>query len=249
MACITPPALTDEQLLALIDGAATDDVVAHVQQCADCRSRANALAHRQGQLAIQFYRVACPSPLELGEYHLDLLPAERRLAVAEHLTTCADCEQEIQALQDYLLDLAPTLASAPTSEPVRESLGQRWQSLVATVVDTLSGAATGGGRMPALAGMRGEPEEQLVYGVDDLQIIIAMPPEPKQSRRKGILGLILGLEAGEQFEAQLYQSDAILMTTIVDEGDNFVFEHLMPGLYTLVLRGADREIRIENLNV
>ncbi|MCX6050076.1 MAG: hypothetical protein NT075_33685 [Chloroflexi bacterium] len=250
MGCIRPPAVPDEQLLALIDGAATDDVVAHVEQCGACRDRANHLARQQGQLAVQLYRVACPSPLDLGEYHLGLLSTERIPAIAEHLATCAPCEQELQRLQGYLLALAPTLATAPApAAPIRESAAERLQVFVATLVDTLSGAVTGGGRTPALAGLRGgEPEEQWVYAVGDLQIIIAMPPEPK-SVRKGLFGLILGLETDEKAEVnvelQRHQSD----TTVMTEGHNFVFEHVTPGVYTLILRSPGQAIRIENLTV
>ncbi|CAN5863047.1 hypothetical protein BH10CHL1_BH10CHL1_15930 [soil metagenome] len=249
MACIRPPALTEQQLLAWIDGAATDDVAVHVQQCVDCRGRASQLARQQNQLAIQLYRVACPSPLELGEYQLDLLPAARRLSVEEHLATCLHCAQEMQTTAGYLLDFAPPLITAPSPEPFHESVGQRLQVLVARLIDTLSGSVIGGGMTPTLAGMRGEPEAQLVYAVDDLQIIIALPTEPKQLEHKGLLGLILGLNTEEQVEAQLLQSDRVLMRAMVDEAGNFVFEHLTPGLYTLMLQSPGRKIRIDDLSV
>ena len=252
MACIKPPAVTDEQLLSLIDGAATDEVASHVQQCADCRRRANGLARQQKQLATQLYRVECPSPLELGEYHLAVLPAERVLAVEKHLTRCLHCAREIQTLQSYLTTLAPTLAPIAPPAPSGESLGQRMHRLIAKLIDPRVGTGAGGGAVPAFAALRGEPENQdvqFVYEAEDVQIIIELQTEPTQPDRKVLLGLILGLAVDQAFEAQLQQADQAALFAPVDELGNFVFAKLVPGTYTLLLRSAESEMRIEDVKV
>ena len=108
MACIKPPVLTDEQLLAFIDGEASAELVTHLQQCTSCRKRANGLARQQNQLLAQLYRVECPSSLELGEYHIGLLAPERVAAIEQHLTHCLHCAREVQTVQNYLQTLAPS---------------------------------------------------------------------------------------------------------------------------------------------
>ena len=249
MACIKPPALTNEQLLTWIDGAATDEVAVHAQQCATCRHRANGLAHWQKQLATQLYRVECPSALELGEYHLALLPMERELVVEKHLTTCLHCAREIQTLQSYLTALAPPVKSNPSSASASETLGQHLHRLVAKLVDPLPGTVADGEATLAFAGTRGETEEPLVYEVADLRIIIEIQIDPRQLDRRVLLGLILGLDTEQTVEAHLEQALQPLMATSVDEGGNFSFTHLAPGTYTILLRSAEREIRVEDLQV
>jgi hypothetical protein len=252
MACIKPPALTDEQLLSWIDGAATVEVAMHMQQCADCRSRANSLARWQKQLAVQLYRVECPSPLELGEYHLALLPAERVLTVEKHLTACLHCAREIQTLQGYLTTLSSTLEPVAPSVASNVSLGQRVRRLVAKWIDPLLGTVESGGSVPAFAALRGEAENQdvqFVYEAEDVQIIIELQTDPTQPDRKVLLGLILGLAADQAFEAQLQQTEQAALFAPVDELGNFVFDKLMVGTYTLLLRSAETEIRIEDVKV
>src|SRR5437868_5479493 len=117
MVCSRPPAISDEQLLSWIDGDTTGDtardVAEHVQQCAYCRARAEQLARLQQQLAAQLYRVVCPPPLELGEYHLGVLAPDRVATVEKHLAECLHCAREMQDLQGYLQSVATELAPAP----------------------------------------------------------------------------------------------------------------------------------------
>ena len=85
MDCITSPEPNDWELLAYIDGEVDGQVLAHLEQCPHCRERARRLTRLQDRLRARLYRVTCPSPAALGEYHLGILPPDQAAAVARHL--------------------------------------------------------------------------------------------------------------------------------------------------------------------
>ncbi len=248
MACITSPSITDERLLAFIDGVATAEVIAHVQQCSACQQRAQQLADLQNRLVTHLYRAECPSSLELGEYHLNLLPADRVSTIDLHLTTCLHCAREIQTLQTFLADLDS--ASAPVAQPMPSgaSFGSQLKRFIAQWVKP-SSTSDASGMNPALAGLRGERAEQQAYEVDGIHIVIEVQTDPERPGYKTLLGLVLGLDVAESFEAMVGQAGQTVITTPVDELGNFVFEHLKPGNYKLLLRSAASEIQIEELKL
>ena len=99
------------------------------------------------------------------------------------------------------------------------------------------------------AEMRGEPEEQLIYEADDLQIILEVQTRPTEPDHKMLLGLILGITTDQTIEVHLQQADQELVMATVDDLGNFIFDRLAPGTYTLRLHRATNEIRIENLKI
>src|SRR6266498_2647150 len=110
MKCITSPALDDIQIVSYIEGEADDGVVAHIKECLFCRERANRWTLLQNGLREQLYRVTCPTPVELGDYHLGLLPAPQVLVIAQHVRECPLCRREVADLKNFLDDLAPEIS-------------------------------------------------------------------------------------------------------------------------------------------
>ncbi|RME44392.1 MAG: hypothetical protein D6791_13280, partial [Chloroflexi bacterium] len=153
MVCAYPPELDEVQLLTYVDGEADRRVAAHVAQCSHCRERAERLARLQHRLTARLYRITCPPPEELGEYHLGMLPREQMAAVARHLDECPYCTQEVAQLREYLSELAPALELRPI-----ERARERVKVLVARLVDRGLGPALPGqpAPAPAYAGIRGE---------------------------------------------------------------------------------------------
>jgi hypothetical protein len=244
MACISPPALTDGQLLAYVEDDADADTVAHIRQCPYCRERAQDLAQVHRQMAAQLYRAACPATLELGEYELGLLPSAQMFTIQQHVAECPHCTRELLQLQNYLTALAPTLEVNPPSV-----ITERVRVLIAHLADSIAGMAPLGGAAPALAGLRGEPAQQYVYEAEHVQVILEVQPDLGHADRKEILGLILGLENAQPLEAHLWQTDQRLATVTIDELGNFVFSALQPGPYELILSSADLEIHIQDVLV
>jgi hypothetical protein len=242
MACISPPELDDTALLAYIDGEAAPQVIAHLKQCPHCRAKARVLARVQDRLTAQLYRLNCPSPLELGEYHLGLLPRDQAAALARHLVECPHCTHEATQLKDYLAQLKPDLAMGPL---------ERVRTLVARLI---SGAPSSGllGQ-PALAsayvGVRGDEEGPLIYQADDVQVAIEAHEHADTPGRHAILGLVTGLEDLNELQVHLWQSAQRIATVPVDEQGNFVISDLAPASYELMLSGPAIEVHIQDLKV
>lgn len=245
MACVSPPELSDRELLAYIDGEAGHQVAAHLEQCPHCREKAYRLARLQHRLTTQLYRLTCPSSMELGEYDLGVLPRDQAAAVAHHLAECPHCTREVAQLKDYLTEMAPTLELGPL-ERVREQV----KVLVARLVS--GGPGNSLLKQPALApaylGVRGEEEGALVYQADDIQVVIEIHEDVDQPDRQALLGLVTEIEPRE-LKVHLWQASQCVATVSVDELGNFVIPGLAPGSYELILSGPEVEIHIQALEI
>jgi hypothetical protein len=246
MACVSPPELDDGELLTYVDGEADRRVVAHLEQCPHCREKARRLARFQGRLTRQLYRITCPSPLELGEYHLGMLSTAQAETVAEHLVGCPHCAREVAQLEGYLAELESSL-----KPNLLKQVKQRVRVLIAHLI---SGDSEGDWMRqpafaPAYAGIRGEGEEPLIYQADDIQVVVQAQEDAEQPDRKTILGLVIGLVEGQELKAHLWRSGQRIATVPVDESGNFVIPGLTPGGYELILSGPEVEIHIQELQV
>lgn len=245
MTCIAPPELADTELLTYLDGGADAQVAGHVEQCAHCRSRAQNLARLQERLTQRLYRLDCPSPLELGEFHLGILAPEQIVAITQHLSECPHCSHEIAGLKGYLTELAPTLELG---------LLERARDQVQVLIARLVGEDKGNGRLgqpvlaPAFGGLRGEEDAPYLYEADGVQVTIEVQDNAEQGDRKVLLGLVIGIEPHEM-EAHLWQAGRLVTSVAVDELGNFVLPHLIPGHYELILSSPEIEIHIQDLAV
>ncbi len=241
MTCVSPPELTDDQLLAYLDGQAAREVEAHLQQCPHCRERMNSLANFQSRLTSQLYRLTCPSARELGEYHLGILPSARGEEVTRHLAECPHCTQELAQLETYLGKLSPD---------VEFNLREKIRVLVAQLVggDTSEGRPGPLVMLPVGVGVRGEPEAVRVYQADGIQIVIETQSDPHTPGRQVLLGLITGTDIGG-WKADLWQDKQLVATTSVDDLGNLYLAGLSSGQYELVLTGLDIEIHLSAVQV
>jgi hypothetical protein len=238
MVCVSPPEPDDTSLWAYLDGEADLAVRAHMQQCPHCRQRAARLAAYEGRLAAGLYRAACPTPHELGEYHLGLLPAAQATTVAQHLGGCPHCTREVARLEAYL-EPAPAIEPARAPGPLAQVREQ-----VRVVVAQLLGA----GQAPALAGVRGEDQASSHYQTDGVEVVIGVQPDAEQPEHSAIMGLVIGLESTEVV-AHLWQNERPIATASVDELDSFVLPNIAPGTYELILAGPKLEIVIQDLKI
>jgi anti-sigma factor RsiW len=238
MECVHPPELHDRQLLAYLDGEATAPVVAHLSQCPACRERARELAHLQARLTSHLYRLECPTPHELGEYQMGILTQAQAAAVAEHLIECPHCIAEVAQLNRYLADL---------SDELEPSIVERVRVLVARLIGGGTRAGTPA-LAPAMAGIRGEDAEPLVYQAGDVQITIMIEPDTEQPDRQMLLGLLVAAGT-EAWQAQIWQAAQLIANAPVDPAGNFILADLAPGVYELTLHGPDLEIHIPAMSV
>jgi anti-sigma factor RsiW len=244
MTCVMPPQLKDRDLLAYVDGEASDEVTAHVQRCPHCRERARDLARKEMRLRAQLYRAGCPSPHELGEYQLDLLVDERRQSIEHHVAQCQHCARELARLEEYLHDLAPDLERRVLDQ-VRDRtriliarLGEAWKGLAAPT-PTLA---------PAYSGVRGEQGEPQLYEADEVQVIVECQPDSEQPDQVVLLGLVTGVDPSEM-EAHLWRAGQRVATVALDALGNVVVPGLVPGTYDLILAGPEVEVHVQALDV
>src|SRR5215211_3542433 len=85
MKCITSPALDNVEIATYVDGEAEEAVIAHIQQCPFCSEKARQWTLLLSSLRKQSYRIDCPTPMELGDYHLVLPPPFKLLVVSSLL--------------------------------------------------------------------------------------------------------------------------------------------------------------------
>ena len=222
--CIFPPELDDKQLLAYLDDPdANQETASHIEKCSYCRGKAEALDRFQKDLKSRLYRSTCPPPEELGEFHLKMLPASRRLVIGQHLRACHHCTREISNLTEYLSDREP-------QPNILESV----QEFIAHLVS--------GGEV-AFHSMRGDEDRTFTYQADGLFFSINVDNDMEQPGRKTVLGWIEGLSS-DGFTMEAYQEGNLIATTFIDEIGNFVFTHLVPGNYDLVLPGPQTKVRL-----
>ena len=233
--CVFPPELDDKQLLAYLDGQANEETKSHLQGCAHCRERAERLDRLQKKLTHQLYRIICPSSIELGEYHLRMLPASQMLVVGQHVRECPHCRRDVAALEDFLVDLAPQPGPL---EAIKVLIAR----LVSGKEDQEVSTA------PAFAGLRGEGGETFIFQADNIQIVIEVQEDLEQPGLKALMGLVTGLDSSDVI-FQASQGGKIITTSSVDEIGNFVLSHMAPGEYELTLVGPNTEVRIPSFTI
>jgi hypothetical protein len=243
MDCTAPPALTDAQLLALLAGEADPAVKRHLEQCPFCRAQAQTLADLQQRLAVQLYRVDCPAPLDLGEFHLGQLPAERVDAINRHLSHCDHCRGELTQLS-RMMQRWPV----PDEQALQPDQRSGLRVLVAKLLDDLATLWQPGGPAPAF-GLRGQLPEMTVYTAAEMTVALTIQDDPEQRGHKELLGLLSGANEPDQMLADLWQEHQLLSTAPVDEFGNFALSALVPGTYGLTLNGPDLAIEIHDLSV
>ena len=221
--CISPPELDDKQLLIYLDGNADKEIVSHLERCEYCREKAENLANLQNELISRLYRINCPSSLELGEYHLHMLPASQMLMVRQHVSECPHCTRELTQLEEFFLsDLAPTENSL---------LGQ-----AKVLIARLMGAEVDSGLAPAL---RGESKGPLTFEADG--IVIVLDIQPVNDGKVHILGQVAA-DNQDQWTGALVefrQGDELQFSTTVDDLGAFRSDSIEPGSKELRITPKD----------
>jgi hypothetical protein len=209
MKCITSPALDNVEIAMYVDGEADEATIAHIKQCPFCNERAQQWTLLQNRLRKQFYRVNCPTPVELGDYHLGLLPAPQALVVSQHLRECLLCKQEVAVLDDFLTGLAPETSSLGAAKV-----------LVARLLATQPDLA------PAL---RGEVKGPLTLEVDG--IVIVLDIQPGDPGMFNILGQVAADDQDRWTGAlvEFRQDSELKSSSTVDDLGAFRTENMVPG--------------------
>ena len=226
--CVSPPELDDKQLLVYLDGEADQEIISHLERCTYCLERANALARLQNRLTSRLYRINCPSSLELGEYHLHMLPASQMLMIGQHVRECPHCTRELAQLEEFFLgDLVP----------MENSLLGQAKVLIARLVGGSAGDST-----PTFAALRGEAKGPITLEADG--IVIVLDIQPTNEGRVNILGQVAADNQDQWTGAlvELRQENELQSSTTVDDLGAFHSEGIMPGSKELRIIPKDNSL-------
>lgn len=216
MQCTYPPPLTPDELSAAIDGSAEPVVYDHLAGCEQCARRLDGAQKAERRLSRQLYRWDCPTPAQLGEYHLGGLPAQAAASITEHLAQCPTCSDELRTLRVFLA----TEASPTQIQPKSAARAER-PSLGEVVAQLLS--------RPGAFALRGETREPLVAETEGVLIILDIQPADKG--RVTVLGQVAA-DAQEQWTSALVQlrlsGELQAMSTVSDLG-TFRCKSVSPG--------------------
>lgn len=231
-----PNRISDETLLAYLDGQVESHIVAQIEGSAEYQRRAKELAQLQGQLLAKFYRQLCPDSIELGEFHLGMLSKKNSQAVIKHLEECPHCRQELADMQKFL---------GEDVRAIEPGMADKIKVFVAQLVpDVQKGFA---GQTPAYA-LRGEEQDILIYEADRVRVTLDIQEASDNKSHKSIFGLVTGLQP-QGYQVNLIQDGKIIKHTQVDEIGNFIISMASLGEYQLVIRGTELEIQINDLTI
>jgi len=228
MKCITSPALDDTQIISYVEGEADDAVLAHMRECAYCSERANHWTLLQNDLRKQLYRINCPTPMEIGDYHLGLLPAPQALIVAQHVRECPLCRREVAELENFLEELAPEV-----------SLLRAARVLIARLIN-----GNGGESAPTFAALRGEAKGPITLEADGIVILLDIQPTNEGS--VNILGQVAADNQGQWTGAlvELRQENELQSSIEVDDLGAFQAEGIRPGSKELRIYSKDNSLTV-----
>jgi hypothetical protein len=218
--CALPPELDDKQLLAYLDDRNTNQEIAqHLEKCPYCRERAENLDLFQMRLTTRLYRATCPSPMELGEFHMRMLPAPQRLVIAQHIRECPHCERELSQLEEFMKEPKP-------------------QAGVLETVKVLMARLISGGALMGTA-LRGEAKTSPVFETDGMVITLNLQSDPK-----GEVSILGQMAADDQdrwtgADVELKQPYLAALHATVDDLGAFTFDSVDPGSIQMTITSLD----------
>ncbi len=276
MQCSNPGAVSDEELLASLDnGTMPPEVRKHLMHCQRCTALIQQYGHMERQLFHTLYRWNCPPSLTLGEYELDLLPAEQARIVADHIQSCERCTEEVAMLTTFMATESQAQfvpAKQPLFYDARQHINEKVKQAAEVVGAYLESGVESGRRVikavlaPSNPGLVMQRSTQQVnawprsYVAQDLTISLHLEQDQKYRQEMQLIGLVMrdgDVHALEGASVQLLQQTPdsadqqvkVIDAQTIDELGNFIFSSLVPALYTLEIHDGDVTVLIESLTV
>ncbi len=241
MECIAPPALSDEVLLAVLDGDPhSRQIDEHLEQCAYCRARLERMRMDEQSLLSGMYRVDCPPADRLADYVMDTLIMSERMKIEQHIHRCALCQREVASLRAILqVDDEPSMEQSP-QEPAWEQIKGFFRALENQFVRVLTPLPK-----PTYGQLKGSAHNRLLsYGSDALSVMLSVE---KVIDGLKINGSIIDTEGQSNWNEGLVElrgieADQERYITVIDEDETFTFERVKPGSFNLSIFATSGEI-------
>lgn len=228
MDCVAPEEIREGDLLAYVEGCASQQVKEHIAHCLSCTAEAAALAKLDRVLAAAFHRASCPDTEVLVQYQVGLLPVRERRQVERHVQVCLLCAGELRRLSAL--------------DGPRHSLWEEMRRAARAVIEAV--------RMeppPHLAvAVRGGRFSQRLYRAGELNVVLGSEPlQPPRDlwRLRGRVthnGLAVAELTGST--VRLVQESRVVASQLVDDLGYFSFGKLAAGQYDLWLERVETDI-------
>lgn len=231
--CAAPPPLSDDDLLAALDGDVHAPVRAHLDRCASCSSRLESMRMFEQSLQSLMHRAGCPPADRLADYVMGSLIASDRAKIDQHLQGCVLCQREVEHLRAVfnLADIEESESAAP--EPVWQQVRGMFQSLEEQLVRILLPQPA-----PAygqLKGSSGPRNRLLTYASEPVSVMLAL--------EKGVDGLKINgsiIDTKEQDRWRDSQVELVSLAegqrryvALVDDDEMFTLSAVAPGRFNL----------------
>ena len=190
------------------------------------------------------YRHTCPDPMRLGEYHLDLLEADSRRSIQDHLGLCPHCRREVAQLAGFLVATraTPQAASEPTIlEKVKIFL-----------IDLLIPDPEAGDLLPAVRAGENELQEQTQFRVRRAgEYLVSISIQPRAgSEARTIIGDIANMDnpasTFDDWTLHFWQDGRLMQADPLSDTGSFVLDITSKSRFELILSGPDVEIHLQH---
>jgi hypothetical protein len=226
--------LKDWELDMLLGGDGTPEMEAALVGNPENRARLQQLQKDEKTLFAHLFRTECPTPLELGEWSLNLVDANRYQAIRSHLDICSHCEEELAAIT--------AVVSKPLFEGIAAPRGPSILKRIIMKLEELVGAGAGQMTLVPVA-VRGDSWSVCYAGGDYLLSLT------KQQTMSGgaLIGSILATDLTGH--AALKQGPSVVYEAPLTESATFTFDDINPGAYELVIATPDAELIVPELHI
>jgi hypothetical protein len=229
--------ITDTELLMYLDGVVAPEIKAQIEGDEQYRQRVQVLSQQQNEWVARLYRVNCPEPLTLGEFHLDRLHPRQKKPLENHLAVCPHCARELAEMAGFV-QLETGLAPAEVLKDVVKIFAQ-----------LISGKGLyGTPRQRPSAALRGGGTENYQYEAGSAKIALSVHEDGETPGLQALVGIIAGVEA-ENYEVSLWQAGDKVGRAQIDEVGGFTIGGLQPGEYQLIIHGPQVEIHVQSFVV
>ncbi len=235
--CQTPPALSEDDLFAAIDGIAGATINSHLAICGYCARRKENLAREmqtlQGGLTAEMFRQGCPDAETLADYALGALAGAARAAIDEHLRTCLRCTNEAAWLREALAPAAAQPKRALRVEPEIEPFDVRLIRQVKRIFATLLPV------QPQFA-LRGESDARVFTAeFEGGQAFVELTPGAAGWRLTGQLLFDDGGEAWRGAFVQIRAGERLTAAAVADDLLEFGCDLVEGGPISIVATAGD----------
>jgi anti-sigma factor RsiW len=231
--CINRKAVQDWELEAYADGEALPHVAEHLERCPACRAWLEERVAFERRLRSLLYRLDCPSPDLLRDYHWDYLPSDERRQVETHLDACPHCAAELADLVEFV--------AVDEEKPTSTLLARARQAAEQVRLVVAQLASPGLSPAPVL---RGETREVLLFEAGDVALSVNL--EQEDTGAYTLFGQVLSPEPilpGGSYARLTAREDGMMsVQTLLDANGGFALPVLHPGVYQLVVHLPEQRI-------